>query len=179
MAGWGVNVIKVGSYTASQNTTIANGVFDARDVYEDHGLTFSSIRWWIISDADAGGYTSLGDEDEFDDLVDDWTVDNDSVDCFVVQGLWGSVAGISPTPGPAGKNGSCDSDGLAVSRTMVCLAHELGHYMGGRCHPDESDCSDSNSLGGSNVMFSICGGRQFLYAQYKRFFDHAWTRIVR
>jgi hypothetical protein len=179
MAGWGVNVIKVGSYTASQNTTISNGVNDARDVYEDHGLTFSSVRWWSISNADAGGYTTLDDQDEWEDLLDDWTVDNDSVDCFVVRGMWASFAGYSPTPGPAGKDGSCENDGLAVSRSMVCLAHELGHYIGGRCHPDQSGCSDSNSLGSSNVMFSTCGGRQFLYAQYKQFFDHSWTRIVR
>jgi hypothetical protein len=62
---------------------------------------------------------------------------------------------------------------------MGCFAHELGHYMGGLCHPNDSDCSESNSLGSSNVMFSTCGGRDFLYSQYQDFFDHSWTRVVR
>lgn len=171
MGGWGINIILVGSYTSAERTTISNGVNDARDVYENHGLTFSSVSWWSISDADAGGYTILDDDDEWDDLVDDWTVPGDSVDCFIVRGFYDSVAGLSPVPGPDSKDGTCESDGLAVSNSMVCLAHELGHYMGGNEHAD--------SLGRGNVMHSICGGRQFSYDQYKKFFNHNWTRIVR
>jgi hypothetical protein len=171
MAGFGINIIEVGSYSVAQVSAIATGVNDARDVYENHGLTFSSVDWWSISDADAGGYTVLGDDDEWEDLLDDWTVRNGSVDCFVVQGMWASFAGYSPTPGPAGKDGDCENDGLAVSMSLVCLAHEFGHYMGGHDHAD--------SLGTGNVMHSICGGRNFTYAQYRKFFDHDWTRIVR
>jgi len=179
MAGWGINIIKVGSYSASEEATIANGVDDAQDVYEDHGLTFSSEQWWIIRDTDVGGYTVLNDEDEYEDLLDDWSVPNDSVDGFVVRGMWSTFAGFSPTPGPSGKDGACQNDGLAATFSMVCFAHELGHYMGGLCHPNDSGCSESNSLGSRNVMFSTCGGRDFHYSQYKDFFDHDWTRIVR
>jgi len=177
MAGWGINIIDVGPMSSAQETTISNGVFDARDVYEDHGLTFSSIQWWVINSP--GGYRTLGSEGEWEDLLDDWSVDNSSVDCFVVAGMWDSFAGYSPTPGPGGKDGDCENDGLAVTISMVCFAHELGHYMGGLCHPNDSGCSESNSLGSSNVMFSTCGGRDFLYSQYQDFFGHPWTRIVR
>lgn len=177
MAGWGLNIIDVGPMSSAEETTISNGVFDARDVYEDHGLTFSSIQWWEISSP--GGYRMLGSEGEWEDLLDDWTVDNSSVDCFVVAGMWDSFAGYSPTPGPNGKDGDCENDGLAVTISLVCFAHELGHYMGGLCHPNQSGCSESNSLGNSNVMFSTCGGRDFLYSQYQDFFGHPWTRIVR
>ncbi|MBK7374305.1 MAG: hypothetical protein IPJ02_01640 [Chitinophagaceae bacterium] len=171
MGGWGINIIMVGSYSAAEQTTISNGIADARNVYENFGLTFSSVDFWSISNAQAGGYTVLNDDDEFDDLVDDWTVPGNSVDCFVVRGFYASVAGLSPAPGPDGKDGTCESDGLAVSNSMVCLAHELGHYMGGHDHAD--------SLGRDNVMHSICGGRQFTYDQYKKFFNHGFTRIVR
>jgi hypothetical protein len=170
MGGWGLNIIKVGSYSASQETTIANGINDARDVYEDHGLSFSSVQWWIINDANAGGYRILNDRDEWEDLIDDWTVPNDSVDCFIVEDMWDSYAGWSPIGGPAGKN-TKDDDGLAVDRFMGCLAHELGHYMGDHNHAD--------SLGTGNVMHSVCGGRNFTYDQYKNFFNHGWTRILR
>jgi hypothetical protein len=169
MAGWGVNIIEVGSYSGSEESTIAAGIADARDVYENHGLSFSSVDWWIISNADAGGYTVLADEDEWEDLVDDWTVPNDSVDCFVVRGFWNSYAGWSPFPGPDSKDS--DDDGLAVDNGLGCFAHELGHYMGGHDHAD--------ALGAGNVMFSTCGGRNFTYDQYRDFLDHGWTRILR
>lgn len=171
MAGWGINIIEVGSYSSSEISTIAAGINDARDVYENHGLTFSSVEWWTISNSQAGGYTVLNDSDEWEDLLDDWTVDNNSVDCFVVRGMWDSVAGYSPVGGPDDKDGACENDGLAVTNSLVCFAHELGHYMGDLDHAD--------SLGSGNVMFSTCGGRNFTYDQYKEFFDHDWTRIVR
>lgn len=171
MAGWGVNIIQVGSYSNSERNTINAGIDDARDVYENYGLTISSERWWIISTDEAGGYTVLNDHDEWEDLLDDWTVPNDSVDCFIVRGMWDSYAGWSPIPGPSDKDEACEDDGLAATFSMVCITHELGHYMGGLEHAD--------SLGSGNVMNSVCGGRNFTYDQYKKFFDHKWTRIVR
>jgi len=167
MGGWGINIIQVGSYTSAQRTTIANGVNDARNIFENHGLTFSSVDWWIINDP--GGYRILNNTGEWEDLLDDWTVDNDSVDCFVVEDMWGSVGGRSPVGGPDSKDSK--SDGLAVDRFMGCFAHELGHYMGDHGHAD--------SLGNGNVMHSICGGTNFTYDQYRKFFKHGWTRIVR
>ena len=169
MAGWGLNIIEVGDNTAAERQTILAGVNDARDVYEDHGLTFSSVEWWVIHDGDAGGYRDLGDEDEWEDLLDDWTVPNDSVDCFVVRTMWDSFAGYSPIGGPDDKDDK--DDGLAVTRSMVCLAHELGHYMGDHDHAD--------ALGRGNVMHSTCGGRDFTYDQYEDFLEHGWTHIVR
>jgi hypothetical protein len=171
MAGYGINIIYVGDYTGAEQGTIANGVNDARDVYENYGLTFSSVEWWGISNAQAGGYTVLNDHDEWEDLLDDWTVPNESVDVFVTRGFWDSYAGWSPTPGPDDKDGWCEDDGLAIELSTQCLAHELGHYMGGLEHAD--------SEGPDNVMNSVCGGRDFTYDQYKEFFDHEWTRIVR
>lgn len=171
MAGFGVNVILVGDYTGAEQGAIATALADTRNVYEDHGLTFSGVQWWSISNAQAGGYPALADGDEFDDLVDDWTVPNDSVDCFVVRSMWGSVIGRSPTPGPTGKDGACDSDGLAVTASLGCLAHELGHYLGGIGHSD--------ALGRGNVMHSICGGRSFTYEQYRDLLKHGYVRVVR
>ena len=179
MAGFGINVIRVGNTTAAEDATIAAGVNNARDVFEDHGFTFSSVQWWVINDGDVGGYQNLGSADEWEDLLDDWTVPNDSVDCFIVTGMWGGFAGFSPEPGPAQKDGDCEDDGLAATQSGICLAHELGHYIGGLCHPDDGGCSESNSLGGSNVMFSVCGGDDFLYNQYRQLLTHPWVRIVR
>jgi hypothetical protein len=83
--------------------------------------------------------------------------------------MWDSFAGYSPVGGPDDKDDK--NDGLAVTRSMVCLAHELGHYMGDHDHAD--------ALGRGNVMHSICGGRDFTYDQYEDFLEHGWTRIVR
>jgi hypothetical protein len=171
MAGWGLNIIQVGNYTPTEQAAIQTGINDARAVYENHGLTFSSEEWWSISNAQAGGYVMLADEDEWEDLLDDWTVPNNSVDVFVVRTMWSTVAGLSPVPGPAGKDGSCEDDGLSVTMGLGCLAHELGHYMGGHDHAD--------ALGRGNVMHSICGGRSFTYNQYRGFLGHGFTRIVR
>ena len=169
MAGWGVNIILVGDYTASEQGTIASGASDAQSVYENFGLTFSSVQWWGISNAQAGGYTVLNDEDEWDDLIDDWTVPNDSVDCFIVRGLWNGFAGYSPQPGPASKDGWCTTDGLAVELSLQCLAHELGHYIGGRDHDPTA----------GNIMFATCGGRDLRYDQYRSYLGHGFTRVVR
>ena len=64
-----------------------------------------------------------------------------------------------------------DDDGLAVDNGLGCMAHELGHYVGGHDHAD--------ALGRGNVMHSICGGRNFTYDQYRGFLGHGWTRILR
>ncbi len=171
MAGWGINIIQVGDYSSSEQQTIQAGINDARDIYENHGLTFSSVQWWSISTSQAGGYVILDNRGEWVSLLDDWTVPNDSVDSFVVRGMWDSFIGWSPIPGPAGKDGACQDDGLSVTTSLGCMAHELGHYMGGHDHADD--------LGRGNVMHSICGGRSFTYDQYRGFLNHGFTRIVR
>jgi len=71
MAGWGVNVIQVGSYTAAEKASIQSGLDDTRDLYENFGLTFSSVQWWIIPDDQVEGYQVLDDHGEWDSLLDD------------------------------------------------------------------------------------------------------------
>jgi hypothetical protein len=169
MAGWGVNVIQVGSYTAAEKASIQSGLDDARDLYENFGLTFSGVQWWIIRDDRVGGYQVLDDHGEWESLLDDWTVANDSVDCFVVRGMWETYGGWSPIPGPASKDGACQDDGLAVTRFLGCLAHEFGHYIGGHNHVDDT----------TNLMYKNCGRRQISYDQYRAYLRHGFTRIVR
>jgi len=70
-------------------------------------------------------YETINDDCEAEDLVDEYTVPNNGVDCFFVPVYVGSTAGITPDDGVVVE--SREGNFLGTGRTM---AHELGHYFG-------------------------------------------------
>jgi hypothetical protein len=135
MPGISINVIRVGSenFTPDDETTINNAVVTIGNIYATIGLQLRRVEHYIIPLADANGRDVIDDNGEAETLTDEWTVSNNAIDVFFVRLYVGSVAGLSPVPGP------CDKDAKGMDGT-VCeliggttgqvLAHEVGHYLG-------------------------------------------------
>ena len=147
MLAYGVNIIKVGDFTAQEGVDLYSAVDITRQIYERRSITFRSVLRKIIHDADAGSYRIINSEAECYDLFRNWSVPNDYIDVYVCQDfLWGgTLDGFSGgIPGPAAKGG--DRDGVAVDKTGftdgsgvkrlkisylgMLIAHEVGHYLG-------------------------------------------------
>lgn len=134
-----VNVIRVGidNFTATEIERIDYAIYKCRNIYDQQGLTLGRVLHWDISAADSNGRDDLGSEDEAEDLTQEWSVDNDGLDVFMVDNISDSdFIGISPV------EGTCDKDGKGmngciggevnrgfdgVARTF---AHEIGHFLG-------------------------------------------------
>ncbi|MEP6503143.1 MAG: hypothetical protein ABJD97_07435 [Betaproteobacteria bacterium] len=181
MLAYGVNIIKVGDFGASEHTDLYAAVDKMRQVYEQRDITLRSVGRYIINNSLAGGYTVLDSENEYRDMLEDWSVPNDSVDVYVVQQFnWGGYNGYAgDIPGPASKGGR--KDGVAVDKTgftdatgtrrldsttlSMLIGHEVGHYLG------LSHLEDTN-----NLMRSNTGNRgpDLNYDQYRTMFRHGF-----
>jgi Matrixin len=127
-----LNVIRVGTSgfddlldgVDEQNLDCAVQI--TRNIYAAVGIGIGRVeRWWMISLDDNTGYDVIDDDCEAEDLVDEYSVPNNGVDCFFVTMYLGKTAGIHPDDGVVVE--SRDESFLRTARTM---AHELGHYFG-------------------------------------------------
>lgn len=132
-------------------------VYRIRGIYRQVGLGVGRVQHWEIASGQADGKDDLGSEDEADELSDDWSVDNDGIDVFVVRNISDSdFVGISPIEGDCDKDSK--DDGLiggeigrgfeSVARTF---AHEVGHFLGLEHNHDEDECPGSDA-GKNNLM---------------------------
>lgn len=130
----GFDAAGVGSLDAADNK-VDYGVHRIRRIYASVGLGLGRVQYYWIGVAAANGYDDLGSESEADDLSDDWSVNNDAVDMFLVANIsTDDFIGISPVPGDCDKGGKSDGfvggevsrNAEGISRTM---AHELGHFL--------------------------------------------------
>ena len=119
MLAYGVNIIKVGNFGAAEHTDLYNAVDQMRQIYEQRDITLRGVQRYIIDNSRAGSYTVINSETEFRDLLEDWSVQNDFVDVYVVQDFqWSTFNGYAgDIPGPTSKtgrkDGSCSrEDGL-------------------------------------------------------------------
>jgi hypothetical protein len=182
MLEYGVNIIKVGDFGSQEHVDLYGAVDRMRQIYEQRDITLSSVGRYIINNSLAGSYTTLNSEDEYRDMLEDWSVPNGSVDVFVVQAFaWGGYDGFAgDTPGPASKGGR--KDGVAVDKTSFVdasgtqrldsatlaqlIGHEVGHYLGLE-HQETTN----------NLMRSNTGNRGPLldYEQYRKVFPHGYV----
>jgi hypothetical protein len=181
MLAWGVNVIKVGDFGTQEHIDLYDAVDQMRQIYEQRDITLRGVDRRIINNASAGSYTIINSEDEFRDLLEDWSVPNDFVDVYVVQQFqWSSYNGFAgDIPGPASKGGRKDgvavdksgyTDGLGTARLQVTtlaqlIGHEVGHYLGLQ-HLENTN----------NLMRSNTGNRgpDLNYTQYRTMFPHGF-----
>jgi hypothetical protein len=141
-----INIIRVGieNFTAGDHTTVDNAIATMRSIYATVDMDVPVVEFWDIPLASANGRDIIDDNGEAEALTGEWTVPNRSIDVFVVKLYVGTVAGLSPAPGPCGKNGKGMTGAvveLVDSTTGHGLAHEVGHYLG-LAHKD----SDSTNL---------------------------------
>jgi len=146
MEAFGVNIIKVGSFTPEEHNDLYAAVDGMQVIYEARDVTLRGVQRYIISDAQAGSTTVLNSESEYRDLLRAWSVPNDFIDVFVVQSFaWDTYNGYAgDIPGPLSKTG--DKDGVAVDKSGFVdaagkkrlntdvlgplIGHEVGHYLG-------------------------------------------------
>jgi hypothetical protein len=145
-----LNVIRVGfDAMSSTNQTLAFERIDwailrVRQIYAPVNLGVGRVLHWFITQAEADGADDIGSEDEADELWDDWSVQNNGLDVFMVRTISADFIGLSPVGGACSKDdkgdgligGRIDRDPDGVARTF---AHEIGHYLG-LSHTHGADC---------------------------------------
>lgn len=181
MLAYGVNIIKVGTFGAQEHNDLYSAVDQMRQIYERRDISLRGVQRYIINNQLAGGYTVLDSENEYRNLLSDWSVPNDYVDVFVVQQFnWGGYNGYAgDIPGPASKGGN--KDGVAVDKSgftdasgtmrldsatlAKLIGHEVGHYLG-LVHVSTSN----------NLMLANTGvrGPDLSYDQYRTMFPHGF-----
>jgi hypothetical protein len=154
-----VNIIRVGeeNFTDAERTRVFSALRNtAGSIYQQQDMDIGRIATAVVSVADAGGYVTVNSNDEAEDLTEEWTVDNDGIDMFVVRSYVGSVAGLSPVGGPCdksakGMNGAVVEVQSTQSVLGVVMAHELGHYLG-LDHTSATNNLMQPSVGSSNTV---------------------------
>ncbi len=128
-----LNIVRVGTnangflpQVDEQNVDCA--VHVTRDIFAAAGIGIGRVqRGWHIELSENTGYDVIGDDCEAEDLVDEYSVANDGIDCFLVPLYDGDVGGYAPSGGDGVVVESREGDFFGTARTM---AHELGHYLG-------------------------------------------------
>ena len=182
LLSYGVNIIKVGDFGAMEHVDLYDAVDEMQDLFEQRDITIREVDRRIINDSLAGSYTVLNSENEFRDMLEDWSCRNDRIDVFVVQDFnWSGFNGFAGgIPGPASKGGRSDgvaadktgftdssgTDRLRVTTLGQLIGHEVGHYLG-LPHKETTN----------NLMRSNTGNRgpALDYAQYRLMFPHGFV----
>lgn len=132
-----MNMIRVGNeqFTFADLQEIDTAVRDTRETYAQVSLAVGRVLHWQISTADANGYDNIDSDDEAEDLTDDWTVQNDALDIFLVLTYAGTTIGLSAVDGPCdkdakGMDGSVVAIEGSATTTGFVLGHEAAHYLG-------------------------------------------------
>jgi hypothetical protein len=133
-------------------------IYRIRNIYRQVDLGVGRVEHFEITSADADGRDDLGSLEEADELSDDFTVDNNGIDVFVVRIISDpDFVGVSPRPGSCDKGsgqdglvgGEIDRAFEGVARTF---AHEVGHFLNlPHNHGGDPDCPDTDS-GKNNLM---------------------------
>lgn len=164
IVGPDVNIIRVANenFSDAERTGVFNALRNqASSIFNSQDMDIGTIRTFIISVSQAGGYVTINSNGEAEDLTEDWTVDNNAIDMFVVRLYTGSVAGLSPRPGPCDKDAKgmngvvvesfADTGTNGIALTGMFMAHELGHYMG-LPHTSSTNNLMNPSIGTANTV---------------------------
>jgi hypothetical protein len=131
-----VNLIAIGRdhFSNANIDQMLNSLTGARQIYSQVGLNIGMVRRFRIESSQAGALEIVDSLAEAEQLTDDWTVDNNALDVFVVRAMNGA-------DGWSAVGGSCDKNSKGMTGSVVSLngslansgntfAHEMGHYLG-------------------------------------------------
>jgi hypothetical protein len=168
-----VNLIAVSgdTWTSAEWTMLLTGLTGAAQIYRNVGIRLRSAGTFEIPAASAGGYPTIDDDSEAEDLTDDWTVPNSACDVFCVPSYVGSVAGLSPVDGPCDKDAK-GMNGSVVERTWplnVIIAHEVGHYLGLDHVTAPNNFMNATVGGGSTIITSGQGNTMKKHCFIRRY----------
>lgn len=131
-----LNLIRTASFDISKQKEIDFGLQVMRNIYATVNMGVGRIQRFFIPP----GHEVIDGHDEAQDLWNEFSVPNASIDVFLVRLIPGKVNGMSPTGG-----GSCDKDSKNDSGCVIDvedsfdalgltlgqnIAHEVGHYLG-------------------------------------------------
>jgi Metallo-peptidase family M12B Reprolysin-like len=168
-----MNIILVGTetYVLADIREVDAAIQFTRDSYDQVNLGVGRILWFNIPTAQSRGREDIANNDEAETLTDEWTVDNDALDIFIVQTYAGTTIGLSRVDGPCNKDakgmdGSVVAIEDSVNTTGFVLAHEAGHYLG-----------LSHGGGSGNLMFgTVPNGGALTTGQGNNMRDHCFVR---
>mgnify|MGYP001606008473 CR=1 FL=1 len=157
-----LNLICVGveSFTDFDMEVVDRKVQAAREIYATVNLGIGRVLWFIITTAEANGREHIGSTSEAEDLTEEWTVDNDALDVFVVLIFAGVIAGYSAI------GGSCDKNSKGITGVVVdtelwyadfTLAHEIGHYLGLGHSTDRNNIMFKGQVTGMGILTASQG----------------------
>jgi hypothetical protein len=133
-----LNIIRVGidNFSSAEVDKIDYAIYRAHKIFNTRLLGIGRVEHYDVTNAEAGGKADIGSDDEAEDLTQDWTVDNNAIDVFMVDNISTDFVGLSPVGGPCDKDakgmngvlgGEVNRTSSEVARTFV---HEIGHYLG-------------------------------------------------
>jgi hypothetical protein len=130
--------VPVDQFTDNDDIEIDYSILRLRNIYAQVNVGVGRVLHFGISAAQAGGLATPNDEDDLEDLTDDFTVNNNGLDIFLIRNMnipsnGGVLLGLSEV------DGSCDKDGKGMTgscaglfgseQTSRTVAHEVGHYL--------------------------------------------------
>ena len=157
---YGVNVIRVAPENMFEGHIhqICYSLQVTREIFKQVNFGIGKVRWYHITAEQAGSHAVIDSSGEASDLTEDWTVQNSSLDLFVVRTINGA-------DGWSAVGGSCDKDKKdSMTGSVVELydgddnyaangfAHEMGHYLNLDHIPDTG-----NFIGGNGASDSWTG----------------------
>ena len=154
-----INIIRVGveNFTSNDELEISNAINITRSIFSNVQINLRTVSNFQISLSDAGSNAVIDNESEAKDVTNDWSVDNDALDVFVVRAMT-DADGRSPVDGNCDKDVNKEMTGSVVSlngdsaNVGNTLAHEIGHYLGLDHVPDSG-----NFIGGNGSSDSWTG----------------------
>ena len=133
-----LNIIRVGidNFTSAEVDRIDYAIYRAHKILNTRSLGVGRVEHYDITSSEANGRADIGSDDEAEDLTQEWTVNNNALDVFMVDNISAKFIGLSPVGGPCDKDakgmngvlgGEVNRGSSGVARTFV---HEIGHYLG-------------------------------------------------
>lgn len=140
--------VPVDQFVDADDIEIDYSILRLRNIYAQINVGVGRILHFGIPASQAGGLATPNDEDDLEQLTDDFTVDNNGLDVFLIRNMnipsdGGILLGLSAV------DGSCDKDAKGMTgscaglfgseQTSRTVAHEIGHYLTLEHRQDERD----------------------------------------